>query len=950
MKRQLFILTVLFTLLPVCRLHAQGADSLAYLHSPLMFVPGTEATGAVSSVDGQTLQKFPVAGLQHTLPGLLSGLTTMTSQWEPGNATGTSGLTSIGMTMLVRGLSSIHGYNNVLIIIDGMICPSSNWVYIMPNEVESITVVKDAASASIYGIQGANGVIYITTKKGCEGKMRIDARVDQSVQQMTRRPEMIHSWEYAAMRNEAAANDGLGAYSQFSAEAIENYRSGASELYPDNDWYSMYVRPLTSLTRTSVNVSGGNSKVRYFTDLNYMYQQSPIKSAHDPARDYDPAGNYNWFGMRSNVDMNINSWLSAWLRLSANVQRDKRSRYKATSLYASVLNIPPTVYGPLTPVIDDPADPAYESSNQVVATDSERSPIYGQINRSGYGKDLYTTVTAQSGVRADLSGIIKGLGAGVDFNYQTYTKRGLHTYQNYETWIQSSPNALNFTQLGSTENSPLSYGRSSTFYYHLDIGGQISYDRNFGDLTVNAKSYILYQRKELEATSGSAALPYKRETLGATATFGYGNRFFLKGDIAYAGSEQFAPEHRYIATPGVSASWIASNEEFLKGVTALDYLKLRASYGLTANDVISSSRFLYLDYVTYSGAEGLRGNPNLSAEVTKGVNVGFDAKVLKSLSVSFDWFSNRCDNMLVSSSSTVPIYQGVALNYYPYTNSGRMVNKGYEVSATFDRTLDSGMELEFGANFSHARNKVISVGEAAYGDDYVYKYHTEGYPYGQEWGFLVDYSNGTGMYNFASEIAASGKTYAFGTPRPGDLIYQDLNGDNVIDERDYAPIGNTQFPEYNYGIFGGLKYRGFEFSFLFQGAAKYSAVLSGAGLYETAYDGIYSEWHKHAWTVERWNNGEEITYPALSLSTSTNHRTSDFFVRDLSHIRLKNVELAYTLPEKLTGSIGTVRVCLSGQNLFTLDRLGLDCIDPESTSITDFKPFRVYNLGVSLTF
>ena len=155
-------------LLPVCRLHAQDADSLAYLNSPLMFIPGTETTGAVSSVDGRTLQKFPVAGLQHTLPGLLSGLTTMTSQWEPGNATGTSGLTSIGMTMLVRGLSSIHGYNNVLIVIDGMICPSSNWVYIMPNEVESITVLKDAASASIYGIQGANGVICITTKRECE--------------------------------------------------------------------------------------------------------------------------------------------------------------------------------------------------------------------------------------------------------------------------------------------------------------------------------------------------------------------------------------------------------------------------------------------------------------------------------------------------------------------------------------------------------------------------------------------------------------------------------------------------------------------------------------------------------------------------------------------------------------------------------------------------------------
>lgn len=952
MKRPLLIFPFIIALMSALPAFAQTEDegSDSYLNSPLMYIPGSEVTGATASVSGTTLQKFPVAGLQNTLPGLLPGLSAITTDWEPSAVAPTSGFSNINMTTLLRGQSSLHGYQYLLIVIDGMICTSSNWIYITPGEVESITVVKDAASASIYGIQGASGVVYITTKKGFEGKMRVNARVDQSVQQMTRRPEMIHSWEYAALRNEAAANDGLGAYSQFSPEQIESYRSGASELFPDNDWYKMFTKPLTSLTRTSVNISGGNAKVRYFTDLNYLRQQSPIKSAGDPSRDYDPSGHTNWFGMRSNVDMNINSWLSAWLRLSANVQMVKRSRYDASTIYSHLLNMPPTIYGPLTPVIDDETDPRYESGDQVVSTDAERSPVYGLINRSGYGKDIYSTITAQSGVRADLSSIVKGLGAGVDFNYQTYAKRGLHTYQNFENWIQDSPDVLSFSQLGATENTPLTYGRSATFYYQMDIGGQISFDRKFGDFGVNAKAYGLFQRKELEATSGSAALPYKRESYGVSALFSYNDRYFLKGDYAYAGSEQFSPEHRYISTPGISAAWIVTNEGFLRNNAYLNYLKLRASYGITGNDVISGSRFLYMDYVTYSGGEGLRGNPNLEAEKIKGVNLGFDAKVLGSLSLSFDWFRHRCDNLLISSSESVPIYQGVALNYYPLTNSGSMENHGYEVSATYSGKLAGGLAFQLGANVGYAHNTVINTGEAPYGDDYAYKYRKDGYSNGQRWGYKIDRSNGSGMYNFQSEIAAVGNTYSFGTPRVGDLIYKDLNDDHVIDDKDMAPIGNTSIPEYNFGVFGEFVFKNFEFSFLFQGFAKYSGLLSTPGVYEQSYDGIYSEWHKHAWTQERWSNGEKILYPALSMTTGTNHRASEFFLRDLSHIRLKNVEIAYTLPEKITRGIGSVRIALSGENLFTLDRLGFDFLDPESLSTTAFKPFRVYNLGVSLTF
>lgn len=376
--------------------------------------------------------------------------------------------------------------------------------------------------------------------------------------------------------------------------------------------------------------------------------------------------------------------------------------------------------------------------------------------------------------------------------------------------------------------------------------------------------------------------------MGLSATYGYKKRYFVKADLGYSGSEQFHPDNRYVATPAISAAWVVSSEPFMSNLSWLSNLKLRASYGLTANDQLGGERFLYLDYIDINGNEGLKGNPDLVAEKMKKQNYGVDLGLFNELTVSFDWYKSLCDNMLVSSAGLVPEYQGTALSNYPKTNSGKMENKGFEVQVMYNKQLNKDWSFYLAGSFSYNKNKVLNVNESPFSDEYAYPYRTEGYSVNQQWGYLIDYSNGNGMFNFEEELEQSSLSYAFGTPRVGDFIYKDLNNDKIIDEKDKAPILNTTIPQHFYNFSGGFKYKGFEVNFLFQGTGKFSRCISGVGAYESEYQGVFTDLHLQAWTPERWNNGEEIKYPALSLRKSTNHQPNSFFIMDASYLRLKN--------------------------------------------------------------
>ena len=360
------------------------------------------------------------------------------------------------------------------------------------------------------------------------------------------------------------------------------------------------------------------------------------------------------------------------------ILKQKRLQVGNETIYNHIFNLPPTMYGPLTPSGD-----GLSNGNQVVTHDNEKTPVYGMLNRSGYIQALVANINAQAGLTLDMSFLTKGLSVSGTMAYQTNSVNQTTTTQNFERYVRSKDlSKLDFSLLGSDNNTPLSYGKSSTFYYNLNLYANVDYKRRFDDHSISAMGYIFYLQQEKEVSSGSGMLPYKRESLGFTATYGYKDRYFVKADLGYSGSEQFHPDNRYIATPAISGAWVVSDEAFLENWTWLSNLKLRASYGITANDQLGGERFLYLDYIDVSGNEGLKGNPDLMAEKMKKQNYGFDLGLFNELTISFDWYKSLCDNMLVSSAGLVPEYQGTVLSNYPKTNTGKMENHGFEIEAT----------------------------------------------------------------------------------------------------------------------------------------------------------------------------------------------------------------------------------------------------------------------------
>lgn len=900
-------------------------------------------TGAVSSVSGNILSKTPSNVLSDTYEGRLPGLTVVNNIAE---------LTFFGFgnfTKSIRGSSSVNG-NSPLVIIDGVIAPTQYIEFLSPNEIESISVLKDASSTAAYGIQGSSGVIVITTKRGHNGKIDVEGYLDFSLQQTTKKPLFINSGQYAELRNEAGQRDGLGIFSQFTEQEVDLFKSGENLGYPDNNWFDLYMKDFVTRQRAGVNVSGGTDKFRYYSNLSFINQNQPFNIASEPDRKYDPTPSVNIGNFRTNMDVKFNKYLSGYMRLAGNVKREVLAGGNmGWTIYSQILSQPPTMFGPLSPVNEDP-----ELSNQVVTVDGLDNPVYGMLNRSGYRNVIETNILAQAGLKLDMNFLLDGLSASGGMAYQTYVRNETGTSQSYKRLIRGDDfsDLTNFTQYKTFENTPLSYNKSSIFFYYLNLLARLDYNKRFGDHSIDASVHTYYLKQETEsAGSSNSVLPYKRQNFGFSALYGYKDRYFLKADLAYSGSEQFHPDHRYAFTPAVSAAWIASKEDFFQS-DLITLLKLRASYGINGSDQLGGARFLYLDNIRSDGSELARGNPLLEAEKIKKTNLGINLGLLRMFTLDFDYFSNRVNNMLINSSAKIPEYQGIPLNYYPKLNDGEMENKGYEIALGFNKHFNKNLFVFVQGNLMQAKNKVININEALLGDDYAYPYRTQGFALGQQWGYKVDRSNGNGMFNSAEELSNAGLTYSFGTPRVGDLIYQDLNNDKIINEKDLAPIGYSRMPQQEYSIAGGLTWKKWEFSFLLHGVRQSTQILNGLGVYENQVKGIFTDMHLNAWTPERYAAGELISYPALSLLPSTNHVANDFFLSDRSYLRLRNVEVAYSLSSNLAKKISaeSVRIALNIQNLFTVDDMKSKYIDPEIGSMNTFQPYRVFNIGLSVNF
>ena len=923
-------------------------------------------TGSAATVTGETLANAPAPNLSQALSGRLAGLYSYENYSEPSR---------VNTTLHLRGATTIRA-NHPLVVIDGFpysYSSNSLFEYISAMEVEQISVLKDASTQALYGIQGGDGVIVITTKRGAQGKLRVNVKVDQTFEQTSTRLPFIGSDEFVPMRNQAGYNDrpDLGRYQYFSQADEEMFISGANtQMYPNNDWRKINMKDFANMQRVNFNATGGNSKAAFFTNLNFMHQDGMWKTDQT---EYNPNNNFIWANFRTNVDVKLNRLLSASLNLSGNIRKERtpgRTSYDmdgfAGNIYYRLYSIPPYVYGPATPkMIDSTTGDVIDEGGGVVVTGTEPYTAYASINRVGYYQHTVTNIYAQFALKLDLSFLVNGLDLGGYIGYQTNYGSAQLAGQDFASWIRTGGyNELTFAPYGTRVYTPLIHEKWTIFYYNLNYKGALNYNRSFGKHHLSGVAYAFYQNLNTADTGSPALLPYKVLNTGLSASYDYARLYLLKFDMGYSGSEQYAKENRFTALPAVSAAWLLSNEAFMEQADWLSMLKLRASFGKTATDRAGLGRYIYLDniilqegagplpnYLHYFVNEQQAANPLIEPEIIVKQNYGIDITLFNQIAVSAEVFTEKTDNMVSGGVSITPMYQGIPVNYFPRINSGIFENRGYEIALDYSKAINSEISFNFGGWLTYTRNKVIFNDESERAADYHYLKWEEGFPVGQRFGYLVNKSNGNGFFNSRQEIDDANLTYEIGNPRPGDLIYQDLNEDGFINEKDMAPLGNGGIPLYTYAFHINARYRNFDLSVLFQGVADYKVVDMNPGRTEWRFEGTYSEWHKNAWTAERHFFGQKITYPALSASSNSNHQSNSFFLEDKSYLRLKNLTIGYCFPQKVANLITAdkIRLYLSGHNLFTWHKLTTKEYGPEG-HIWSIPVYRLYNIGLYVQF
>lgn len=901
--------------------------------------PDYSVTSSVATISGEELNKTPNINLAAALAGRLPGLISRLSSGAPG---------SEGYSLVIRGLGTPNG-RALVVLIDGVV--SDNLQTINPRDVESVTILKDAAATVLYGMQGGNGIISVITKRGNYGKPRISVSADNSVLEPVRTPDILHSTEYVALRNEAYKNDGFGDNYIYSNDRIAGYLKGENrKLFPDNNWYKTFMKPLVQQQRYNVSASGGGDALKYYTNMAFSHVGGPFEVEQTA---YNPSQSVDRFNFRTNIDVKLNNYISSFMNISGIVQRANGSAIDNNTILSSLFNLPPSLYGPLTP------------EGQVVATPQNSTPTYGLINRSGYLKQTSTKMNAILGLNVDLSFITKGLSTRATAMFDVSANSNITGATNFERWIRNEaafPDSLAFIKQGTQLNTPLTLSKGVSYSYRSDLNWLLRYNKTMGQHTLDAMGFARYQYENHAALDLTGILPYKSMTYGVHLNYGFANLLFADIAASYDGSEQFAPGHQYGLFPAGSLAWVISNHKFLKESKSVTNLKIRASYGVVGNDQLFGTRYLYLDNIRQIGGtfisnrggsvdETQQGNPLLTWEKAHKGNIGIELGLWNQFTLVADFFSENRTDILVSRSS-VPASQGRPTGSLAPLNMGRVINQGLEIQLGYSKAFSKDFSLAVQTYLDYNKNITKASDEVNLGADYAYQYRSTGYSFGQNWGYLIDKSNGNGYFNSQQEITNSGLSYDGRAPRPGDFIYKDLNGDKVIDTKDMAPIGNPVFPRISWGANVNLTWKNFDAAILFQGIGQVSQNFSGMGFYDYTNGGTYFNMHRNAWTAERYASGTKITSPALSTSQSASTQVNDFYVLNTQYARLKNVELGYRLPANLVQKIKaeSVRVYISGNNLFTFDRLGNKDLDPEMGSMTSFPTYRTLNIGLNVTF
>lgn len=915
-----------------------------------------EVVGAMTTINPKEL-KVPSSNLTTALAGRMAGVIAYQRSGEPG---------ADNADFFIRGVTTFGYKKDPLILIDGIELTSTDLARMQVDDIASFSILKDATSTALYGARGANGVILVTTKEGVEGKARVSVRVENSLSAPTKNVELADPITYMRLGNEAVlTRDPLGVL-PYSEAKIDNTIAGTNKyVYPATDWRSELFKNNANNQRANFNVSGGGKVARYYLAATFNQDNGVLKV--DKRNNFNNNINLKTYALRSNVNINLTKSTEVGVRLYGTFDDYNGPLTSGTDMYNRVMYANPVLFPAYYPI-----DAAHASTQHIMfgnyGDGSYINPYADMVK--GYKEYTRSNILAQFELKQNLSFITEGLNIHALFNTSRVSYFDVSRFYN-PFWYQINQydkyaNEYSLAQLnpnGGTEYLEYDEGDkqiNSTTY----IQTTANYNRTFKDKHNVSAMLVFLMNNQITANAGTLqlSLPHRNIGLSGRYTYSYDNRYFAEFDFGYNGSERFYKDKRFGFFPSVGGAWLISNEKFMQPYSRTFHnLKLRFTYGLVGNDAIGapSDRFFYLsdvnmndggrssafgtDYAySRNGINVMRyGNNDITWETATKTNWGLEVGLFNNLNILLDVYSEHRKNILMSR-AYLPVTMGLLNTSDVKANIGEATGSGLDLSVDYSHNFSRNFWVQARGNFTYATSKFKVYEEPDYDEKYL---SMVGYPLSQVRGYIAER-----LFADDKEVANSPQQ-SFGEYRAGDIKYHDVNGDGIISTRDMVAIGYPTTPEIVYGFGFSAGYKQFDVSAFFQGLARESFWINPDNtapfVNNRALLKVYADDH--------WSEDDRDLYsiwPRLSNRTITNNtQSSTWFMRNGAFLRLKTMELGYTVPPAITkrAKIDKARIYASGINLFSLSRFKLWDVEMGGNGL-GYPVQRVINIGAQLSF
>ena len=922
--------------------------------------------GAQSSMKMEDI-KTPSASLTTTLAGRLAGVVAVQRTGEPGKD---------AADIWIRGISTPNT-SSPLVLVDGV---ERSFNDIDPEDIESLTTLKDASATAVYGVRGANGVILIKTKPGKVGKPTVSADYYESFTRFTKMVDLADGITYMNAANEAMRNDGIA--TKYTEDQIRNTIAGKDPyLYPNVDWLKEIFNDWGHNRRVNVNVRGGSEKVAYYASVSY-FNETGMTVTDKNINTYDSKMKYSRYNFTTNLNIDVTPTTKVEIGAQGYLGEGNYPAISSADLYNAAMSISPVEYPKMFFVNGEAYVPGTSTNNNF------NNP-YSQATRRGYDNLTKNQIYSNLRVTQDLDMLTKGLKLTAMYAFDVYNEIHVHqdraesTYNFLDTSVPYDMNGQPILQRIYEGSNVLSYKQETSGNKKTYLEASLNYDRTFNDdhrvsalFLFNQQSKLLYPKGTLED-----AIPYRMMGIAGRATYSWKDRYFAEFNIGYNGAENFSPKHRFGTFPAFGVGWVVSNEKFWQPLSkAVSFLKIRYTDGKVGNSEVSDRRFMYLDQMKENGDYGYKFGPNgtkwagyetvnmavdLIWEESRKQDLGIDLKLFNDdLSIVFDLFKERRENILLKREHSIPSFLGYNTSA-PYGNIGIIENKGFDGTIEYNKRINKDWVIALRGNVTFNKDKWIQ-GELP----------EQKYEWMNQYGRNINGAKGyvaEGLFTqaeiddmarweslSAANKAITPKPFAsqFGTVKAGDIKYKDLNNDGQIDAYDQTYISRGDVPTTVYGFGFTVGWKDLSVGMMFQGVAGAERVLNGSSI--NPFNGGGGSGNLYSNIGDRWteeNPDQNAFYPRLSYGSETtssinNFQKSTWWVRNMNFLRLKTLQLSYNLPKPWVNKVHlkNAAVYVMGTNLFTLSRFKL--WDPElnTDNGASYPNTTSYSVGINFTF